>query len=248
MLKAFFESKDKVRWISTKIENQQRLYIWRKFEKRLKQEHLINEAFDRRHGTDTAEEVLLTAAGVPQDQSARGNTVYRPVWETEFHSSLAALGISFDGFSFVDVGSGKGKLLLLASDYPFARIVGVEYAPGLHAVAVENILRYRSSTQRCHTLEAVLADALRYRLPDGPIVCYIFNAMDPASTAKLMELVDEDLGSRGAPAFVIYGNLRHVREIADGFDSVKKLRSLVRKPNLLVFGNAAAEQLFRSGT
>jgi hypothetical protein len=242
VLGSFFQADDKLRWISTKVENRRRHYLWVKFEKRLKHEQLINEAFDRRHGTDTAQEVSLIDAGVPADQSGRGNVVYRPDWESEFHASLAALDISFDGFAFVDIGSGKGKLLLLASDYPFARVVGIEYAPRLHAIAQENIARYRSSRQRCHALEAVLGDALTYRLPDGPLVGYIFNAMDATSTKALMEHVDDELGSRAEPAFVVYRNARHVRENADGFASVRKLRRLKSDANLLVFGNAAAQQ------
>jgi hypothetical protein len=244
--RSFLQANDKVSWISTKVENQRRRYLWLKFEKRLKHEQAINEVFDQRHGTDTAQEVSLIEAGVPADQSARGNVVYRPDWESEFHASLAALEISLDGFAFVDIGSGKGKILLLASDYPFARIVGVEYAPRLHAIAEENIARYRSPRQRCHALEAVLADALTYRLPEGPLVCYIFNAMDATTTKALMEHVDDELAARSAPAFVIYRNPRHVRENAEGFASVRKLHRLKSGANLLVFGNAAAQQRRRS--
>jgi tRNA1(Val) A37 N6-methylase TrmN6 len=48
---------------------------------------------------------------------------------------LALLPINLDDYTIVDIGSGKGKLLLLASNYPFRRIIGVEYAPLLHEIA-----------------------------------------------------------------------------------------------------------------
>jgi len=45
-------------------------------------------------------------------------------------------------FTFVDLGSGKGRVLLMASHYPFKRIIGVEFIPELHQVAQENIRKY----------------------------------------------------------------------------------------------------------
>jgi hypothetical protein len=104
------------------------------------------------------------------------------------------------------------------------------------------LLGYRSSKQRCHALETVLDDALQYDLPEGPIVCFIFNAMDRATTKGLMDRVDKDLGSRSAPAFVIYENKRDVMEMADAFSSVKKLHCWKRSPKFLIFANATAGQ------
>lgn len=238
-MQSFAQTRDKIGWMATKVENQRIRFVWRRFEKRLEIEHARNLAFDRAHDTDTAEEVQLTDAGVSADQSLRGNAVYRPVWESHFHGALASLGIDFDGFTFVDVGSGKGKLLLLASDYPFAQIVAVEYAPGLHAVARRNIAVYRSSRQRCQTIESVLADALHYELPRGPIVCFMFNAMESAALKAWLERTDEDLGGRSEPAYLVYSNLRSIREAGDAFPVVRRLRYLKRTSKLLVLVNEA---------
>ena len=38
-------------------------------------------------------------------------------------------------FCFIDFGSGKGRVLLVASHYPFREVVGVEFAPELHQIA-----------------------------------------------------------------------------------------------------------------
>jgi hypothetical protein len=42
--------------------------------------------------------------------------------------TLAALPIAYDKFAFVDCGSGKGRTLLIASEFPFKFIIGVEFA------------------------------------------------------------------------------------------------------------------------
>src|SRR5262249_26362384 len=65
-----------------------------------------------------------------------------------FHELLGALDMNFAGFILIDLGSGKGRSLLMASDYPFARIIGLELLPELHRVAQENLRKYKSE-QRC---------------------------------------------------------------------------------------------------
>ena len=52
---------------------------------------------------------------------------------------------------FIDLGSGKGRTLLMASDYPLRKILGVELIPELNRVAQQNIRDYQSSTQQCET-------------------------------------------------------------------------------------------------
>jgi len=53
--------------------------------------------------------------------------------------AIESLDIDLTDYLFVDIGAGKGKLLLLASHLSFSEIIGVEYAPSLHAVAMKNI-------------------------------------------------------------------------------------------------------------
>jgi len=213
---------------------------WAEFEHRLPIEQKINEDFDRRHGTDTAAEIALVEAGVSPDDAVRGHSVYRPVWEGLFHDALASLGISFEGFIFVDIGSGKGKALMMAADYPFARIIGVEYSPDLHACALRNLAVYRSSTQRCFNLESVHANALEYLLPSGPIVCLVFNALEANVMRLFIKHVEGDLALREAPAYLLYTNMRHVAEIGDGLDGIRKLHRLMKTRKLIAYGNEAA--------
>lgn len=241
---SFAQADSKFGWVKRKIANRlarRRIKAaWQAFTERLPEEQRINEAFDRRFGTQTADEIHLVETGVPAEDALRGRQTYRPVWESEFHGSMAALGIDLTGFTFVDIGSGKGKMLMMAADYPFTRIVGVEYSPGLSEIAQRNLQIYRSPTQRCTRLEAYLGDALRFPLPAGPLVCLVFNALDSSTMRGFMRHAEDDLAARQEPAFVLYCNLRDIAEIGDGLDGVKKLRRLKKTPRLIVFGNKAA--------
>lgn len=78
---------------------------------------------------------------------------YQPTEKALFHEMVDALAhhadLDFAEFTFVDLGSGKGRALLMASDYPFRRIVGVELLPALHQIAELNLAQYRSDSQKC---------------------------------------------------------------------------------------------------
>src|SRR5271169_6097318 len=94
---------------------------------------------------------------------------YQPTEPDLFHEMLAALSqqghFDFHDFVFIDLGSGKGRALLMASDYPFRRIVGVELLPTLHQAAEENLGKYRSESQKCFALESICADATEFPFP-----------------------------------------------------------------------------------
>src|SRR6204780_4588149 len=104
---------------------------------------------------------------------------YQPTEAGLFHEMIDALcehtHIDLSEFVFVDLGSGKGRTLLLASDYPFRRIVGVELLPTLNQIAQENLQKYRSESQKCFALESFCGDATAFAFPAEPMVLYLFN-------------------------------------------------------------------------
>jgi SAM-dependent methyltransferase len=53
---------------------------------------------------------------------------------------------SLDEFTFIDIGCGKGRALLLASKFGFQRILGLELSSRLVAVAKTNISKYQRRT------------------------------------------------------------------------------------------------------
>src|SRR5262249_16864475 len=93
------------------------------------------EAFDKRFGTDTA-------APVFRGDRKPGAYFYVATTASLIYEILASLELQPDTFAFVDMGSGKGRALLVASEFAFARIVGIELSPQLHRIATENIRRY----------------------------------------------------------------------------------------------------------
>jgi Putative methyltransferase len=219
-------------------------WYWRRFTNRHKKQIPINLAFDREHGVETAAEMPLETAGVPLADVERGNGIYRPLTEELFRSSLASIRIDASQFTFVDIGSGKGKVMFMAADLPFKRVVGIEYALGLHEVAVRNITAYRSATQKCHDIEAMHGDALQYSLPPGPVLLFTFNALSKEIMREMMIKLDLDAAAnRDRPLFFIYTNLRKVAEVGAAFDGLPNLRTIRRTRNFVVVANDASRKL-----
>jgi SAM-dependent methyltransferase len=141
---------------------------------------------------------------------------YQPTEPTLFREMLDSLQQSakmeYSEFTFVDLGSGKGRTLLMASDYPFRGILGIEILPALHEIAQQNLAAYESDSQKCFVLESVCADATAFHLPDGPLVLYLFNPFPEAGLRLAVSNLGRSLAENPRPAYVLYHNpqLEHV--------------------------------------
>jgi len=135
---------------------------------------------------------------------------YQPTEPAVFHEMLEGLQqqtrIDYRDFVFVDLGSGKGRTLLMASDYPFRRIVGIELLPSLHQIALENISKYQSESQKCHVLQSICDDATNFRFPAEPTVVYLFHPLPDAGLRRLIVNLTESLRHNPRPVYVLYHN------------------------------------------
>jgi hypothetical protein len=88
--------------------------------------------------------------------------------------SFVLRDLPHDG-TFVDLGSGKGKALLIAGMAPFQRVVGVEIDSELAMEARRNIDRL-GRKQRAGTIESVTASVVDWKVPDDTSIVFMHNA------------------------------------------------------------------------
>jgi SAM-dependent methyltransferase len=138
------------------------------------------------------------------------NSPYQPTDSTLFYEMIEALraqpGFDFRDFLFIDLGSGKGRTLLMASDYSFRRIVGVELLPALHEAACDNLGRYRNEAQKCIALESICADATRFPLPAEPTVFFLFNPFPESGLRRVIANLERSLREHPRKVYVLYHN------------------------------------------
>ena len=131
---------------------------------------------------------------------------YQATEPAHFTEMMASLQIDFPAFTFIDVGSGKGRVLMMASDHPFRRILGIELLPALHRVAEENLSAYKSSSQRCFKVESRLGDAREFVFPAEPTVLYLFHPLTETAFSEVIASLNRSLSENPRPVYVVYQN------------------------------------------
>ncbi|MCA9072371.1 MAG: hypothetical protein KDA84_25775, partial [Planctomycetaceae bacterium] len=180
-------------------------------------QRLAERRFDRRFQVSTAGMITPQELQLTPDQQAHA-VEYWPTSNFRLGQILSQLGIDHAKFTFIDLGSGKGRVLLMASEYPFQRAIGVELSDKLHTVALQNILAFRGDRQ-CPNVESVCCDATRFRFPHDPLVLYLFNPFSQTILTKVVQNLLISLDANPRPVIVIYFNALHaaVFEAYDGF-------------------------------
>jgi SAM-dependent methyltransferase len=177
--------------------------------------------YDFDHGVDTT---WATVSFRTRLREFTSGARYQASDPALFHEILGALPVSPEGFTFVDLGSGKGRTLLMASDYPFRKIIGVELLDELHEVARQNIANYRSDQQKCFDIEARCGDAREFQFPQQPLVLYLFNPFPDYVLHTVLDRLRLSAVSHPRDIYVIYHNLVH-QDMFDARPWLQKMSS-----------------------
>lgn len=136
------------------------------------------DSFDEENNVRTSEKVSLTSVTVNAASKDHSNP-YEPAPVNAILDILNVLMRSYEKYTFVDLGSGMGRVILLASQFNFQRVVGVEFATEFHQQAIENLRRYPRQKMRCQLVECQCIDAKLYDIPQTNAVLFMFNPFKP---------------------------------------------------------------------
>ena len=174
----------------------------------------LDRSFDRKYGTTTSGVIALASLDISSENAQHG-VYYEPTPTRVFRSIMRNLPLDHGRFTFCDLGSGLGRTLLLASDYPFRAIVGVEFSETLHRIAEENIRVYRSSRQRCVAITSVCMDAAAWPIPEEPIVFFLYNPFLPPVMTQVLANIKSSLDRKPRPVVIVYYNPLSAHVIED---------------------------------
>lgn len=164
--------------------------------------------WDWRHGVRTCGEEsaqLADVAGTSTEDSFSDATFYMPTHPKLVYRILKTLNPEPGRYDFVDFGSGKGRVVLIASEFPFREVTGVEFDRRLHATAEENIRLFRGR-RRCERVQSICMDAADYQPLGRDTIYFLFFPFKE----KVMEIVLRQIRASMARAahdcFVVYVN------------------------------------------
>ena len=166
--------------------------------------------FDIEHGVDTSG--LLFAdqlvSGHPNDEHINA---YWGTPPSGFHAildqwqrSLTGTPNSIADFTFLDIGSGKGRAVMMASDHPFLGVIGVELNPMLTSIAEANLAKWNAVPHVCSDATVLNVDALAAPIPDSPTVLYLYNSFNLYVMLPLLERLHTLALTRTTPIDLIY--------------------------------------------
>lgn len=136
---------------------------------------------------------------------------YDPSWYGSVQAILRALPLDAGGGVFVDFGSGKGRVLVLAAMYPFRQVIGIERSAALNACAGRNLERARR-WMACRRVDIVPVDAATYEIPADATVLYFQNPFSGATLDAVLEHIKVSL--MRAPRRVFVVSLSHAPDSA----------------------------------
>jgi SAM-dependent methyltransferase len=189
--------------------------------------------FDQAHGPDTSGLVPAKhlRTGSPSDDHV---TAYYGVAPSILRSLVQTWRASDPGgpiekWTFIDIGCGKGRAMLVASELGFRRVVGVELNPGLATVARSNIAQWTAAHASDPTspwtsaIELLEQDALDLELPSGPVLLFLFHPFEAPLLARFLDRIDAQMAARRKPHLdVLYVNAE-CRSIFEQREHYKRL-------------------------
>lgn len=189
---------------------------------------LRSRAFDWRYNIQTCGDSELDTLHISSGNALHG-TPYIPTHPKAGRNTFENLPIQdFSRYTFIDFGSGKGRMLFIAAEFPFRKIIGVEFAPELHQIAVDNIRRYRNPQQKCFDLESVNCDAAEYPFPEGEMVLYFYFPFRKPVMEPLLARLDRSLEEKPRDVVLAYAN----PELANLVDQMRHMKLYTATPVL----------------
>jgi SAM-dependent methyltransferase len=166
--------------------------------------------FDQRYGVDTSG---LIGGGELRSGHVHDvfNTAYygmapsRFRWVTErWIADTRHAGI--DEYAFVDLGCGKGRAVMLASQLSFRQVVGVELHPDLARIAQDNLGAWEAAKRNLCPVQILCQDATEFVFPQGNCLLYLFNPFAAPVVRKLIERLESQFAARPGSLDIIYFN------------------------------------------
>lgn len=162
---------------------------------------------DKRLGIETSSKARGQFFGTGNDAADRENLGYAGSQPSVLRAILAELP-RVRGAHFIDLGCGKGRMLVVAAEYPFASITGIELIPALAERTRLNAAIVATKYPELCPIEVLTGDATKPALPSsGTVIVYLYNPFGSEAVSSLMDHLGAALGlSTHLKVFLVYIN------------------------------------------
>jgi SAM-dependent methyltransferase len=154
---------------------------------------------ERRLGIHSEAEVHLAQYGVTE----KGCHHYNGTNYVRFWQIMRRIKIRPREDVFLDLGSGMGRVVVLAATYSFRKVIGVELIEELNDIARENV-RKAMPGLKCRDIELHNVDARNYRIPPEVTVIYLWNPFGGEVLARVFSNIRESIMESPRTVTILY--------------------------------------------
>ena len=193
-----------------------------------------DRSFDRRYGTRT-----FTRGSLKHKQTdvlgpnGDENQGHQPIQVRVFSRMVKDFRQLEDPshFVFLDLGSGRGRAVLMAAERRFKKCIGVEFSKAIHSIAEENAHAFVSKMKNAPPVEFHLRDAADFSLPVEDTVCFLYNPFGPRVMESVLANVKDSLQAHPRSFYLIYRNPLLAAQIESG----DLLVPVIRRQSYIVY-------------
>ncbi len=162
--------------------------------------------FDIRYGINTAGVIQLDNLEI--DSKNKNNGVrYEPTKAKPFRKLIKIINLPKES-TFIDFGCGKGKVLIMASEYGFKKIIGIEFSPQLYNDAHKNMDIYKKRRDHNSQIEIIEDDVVNYEIKDDDAIFFFFNPFNETVMSKILKNITDSIKRNNRKIWLIYHNTK----------------------------------------
>jgi SAM-dependent methyltransferase len=158
--------------------------------------HRRTAEFDHVYGIKTFQRLDVKVSADAGDGTVWG---YAAINQDFFREIMRSIPVALEPYTFVDVGSGMGAAVFLASELPFRRLVGVELTPELVSAAVENTAAFNERSPQKIAPEWIQTDFFKWKIPNEPEIFFFNNPFPEAMTLDAIQYIEQSLTENPRP-------------------------------------------------
>lgn len=162
--------------------------------------------FEKKYQLDTQSEVAIDDLDIDAEAKAQADK-YKPTRKRYFRKVMEQLSLPPGGV-FVDVGCGKGRVLLLASQCGFEEVLGLEISPRLTDIAKQNAVGFKNRASSCCPIRVECTNILDYRMTGVETVFFLYSPFGYEVTEQFLKNLRQSLESHPRNLWLIIDEFR----------------------------------------
>jgi SAM-dependent methyltransferase len=161
--------------------------------------------FDIRYNVNTSRLILADDLGFRNAEIQKHAKQYRPTPPYRAFASLKSLKKVVKDFStstFIDYGCGAGRIMIIAAEMGFGKVIGIDLSPQLIELCRSNLKQYLqiNNTSEIIVLEQ---DASKYIPPNDANVFYFFLPFSLAVYSRVIKNIKTSIKTNPRTVYVL---------------------------------------------